>query len=409
VDAKEKGSFTLATGVHFGDKEINQGLKTSQDAKFYAISAPLDEPITEADKDLIFQFSVKHEQNIDCGGGYLKLTYTDPDFDPLAFGGQTPYAVMFGPDICGSGTRRIHLIFTYKGNNLLWKKDARCETDTLTHVYTLIVHGKENAYEVLVDLKKVESGSLYDDWEFLPPKEIPDPAASKPGDWVDEETIPDPDDKKPEGWDDIPASIVDPEATMPEEWDEGEDGRWEAPHIPNPEFKGNWKPKMIPNPDFKGPWSAPLIANADYVYDDNLFKTILGDGVDRVGIEIWQVKSGTIFDSVMVTDDWEEAQAYAKESFEATIEAEKKMKEAEEEEERKRREEERVRREEEEKKRREEENDEDEEQEDEEEEEEEEEDRLKKMKVDSKRKARLEELRRKAQEKPAGEDEYDEL
>ncbi len=61
---------------------------------------------------------------------------------------------------------------------------------------------------------------------------------------------------QPEGHDDIPATIADPEATQPEEWDEEEDGAWEAPQLPNPEFKGPWAPKHIPNPAYKGLWEA---------------------------------------------------------------------------------------------------------------------------------------------------------
>merc|ERR1712118_499790 len=60
---------------------------------------------------------------------------------------------------------------------------------------------------------------IADDWKMLPPKTIPDPDASKPEDWVDEEMIPDPDDVKPEGYDDIPEKIADPTATKPEDWD----------------------------------------------------------------------------------------------------------------------------------------------------------------------------------------------
>merc|ERR1712096_112201 len=50
-----------------------------------------------------------------------------------------PYNIMFGPDICGPGTKKVHVIFNYKGKNLLIKKDIRCKDDELTHVYTLIV------------------------------------------------------------------------------------------------------------------------------------------------------------------------------------------------------------------------------------------------------------------------------
>lgn len=49
-----------------------------------------------------------------------------------------------------------------------------------------------------IDNEKVESGSLEDDWDFLPPKKIKDPEAKKPEDWDDRAKIDDADDTKPE-------------------------------------------------------------------------------------------------------------------------------------------------------------------------------------------------------------------
>lgn len=49
-----------------------------------------------------------------------------------------------------------------------------------------------------IDNEKVESGSLEEDWDFLPPKKIKDPEAKKPEDWDDRPKIDDVDDKKPE-------------------------------------------------------------------------------------------------------------------------------------------------------------------------------------------------------------------
>ncbi len=91
------------------------------------------------------------------------------------------------------------------------KKEIRCKDDVFTHLYTLIVN-PDGTYEVLIDNEKVESGTLTDDWDFLPPKEIKDPEAKKPEDWDDREKIDDPEDSKPEDWD-KPEHIADPDAT----------------------------------------------------------------------------------------------------------------------------------------------------------------------------------------------------
>lgn len=237
-----------------------------------------------------------------------------------AFGGDTPYSIMFGPDLCGS-TKRVHVIFNYKGNNLLTKKSITPKDDKLTHVYTLVVK-PSNEYQVLIDNEVVEEGSLYDDWDFLPPKMIDDPEASKPEDWDERPTIPDPEDKKPEGWDDIPEFISDPDATKPEEWDDEEDGQWEPPKRKNPEYKGEWVQKTIDNPDYKGIWKAPQIPNPEYEHDDMLYHY---PDTKFVGFELWQVEAGSIFDNILITDDAGYAKTFAKQTWEDLKEAEEAM------------------------------------------------------------------------------------
>jgi calreticulin len=299
-----QGKWAVSAGKFYNDAKEDQGLQTTQDARFYQISAEFPK-FSNKDKDLILQYSVKHEQKIDCGGGYVKIL--PGPVDQAAFNGDTPYNIMFGPDICGYSTKKVHVIFNYKGQNYLIKKDIPCETDEFTHLYTLVV-SPDNTYRVLIDEKEVAKGNLAEDWDFLPPKEIKDPAQSKPADWVDEKTIADPEDKKPEGWDDIPKEIADPDATKPEDWDDELDGEWEAPSIDNPDYKGEWKARQIPNPDYKGEWVHPVIPNPAYAEDSNLY---LYENNQFVGFELWQVKAGTIFDNILITDNWTEAEAFA--------------------------------------------------------------------------------------------------
>ena len=338
---KDEGTWDLSAGKFFGDAE-DKGLHTTQDYRWYDISAKMDSAVDNTDKDFVLQFTVKHEQNLDCGGGYIKLmpakSSKGEDFDAKKFGGDTEYSVMFGPDVCGSATRRVHVIFNYKGENYLIKKEIRPETDTLTHLYTLIVR-PDNTYEVRIDNKKVQSGTLYEDWDMLPARRIKDPEAKKPEDWDEREKIPDPTDIKPENWDDVPKQIADPDAKKPDDWDDESDGEWEAPMIDNPEFKGEWKPKMITNPDYKGKWEAPEIDNPDFKDDKELYTVVKGS--EYVGFELWQVKAGSIFDHILVTDSVSDAEKEATDVVMPLISTEKKAKEAADEEERKKREEER--------------------------------------------------------------------
>lgn len=328
----EQGKFVWSAGKFYGDEDKDKGIQTSQDARFYGISAKFDKFSNEG-KTLVIQFTVKHEQNIDCGGGYAKLFSSDLDQDDMH--GDTPYLIMFGPDICGPGTKKVHVIFNYKGKNLLTKKDIRCKDDVYTHLYTLIVR-PDNTYEVKIDNEKVESGELEADWDFLPSKKIKDPAAKKPDDWDEREKIDDPDDTKPADWD-KPEHIPDPDAKKPDDWDDEMDGEWEPPQIDNPEYKGEWKPKQIDNPNYKGKWVHPEIDNPEYVPDDKLYSY---KDIGAIGFDLWQVKSGTIFDNVLITDDVDFAKEFGDSTWGKTKDAEKSMKEKQDEEDRKKREEE---------------------------------------------------------------------
>jgi len=333
----DAGEFDASAGKYYADPS-DKGLHTKQDARFYQISAKIPKSFSNKGKTLVFQFSVKHEQNIDCGGGYLKLLP-----GPVAqesFNGDSTYNIMFGPDICGSATKKTHVILNYKGENKLIKKEVKAENDQYSHLYTLILN-PDNTYEVKLDGAEVQKGSLKEDWDFLPSKEIPDPAAKKPSDWVDEKTIADPTDVKPEGWDDIPKEIADPDATKPEDWDDELDGTWEPPTINNPDFKGEWKAKQIENPLYKGEWVHPKVPNPDYFDDDNIYAF---DDNSYVGLEVWQVKAGTIFDHIIVTDDVAEAEKLgsvtekAREAEKKSFEKDEAEKRAKEEEERKKKE-----------------------------------------------------------------------
>lgn len=215
---------------------------------------------------------------------------------------------MFGPDICGPKAM-VHAIFNYNGTNYDLKKSVIAPKDTLTHTYTLTVK-PDQTYEILVDGKSQASGSLIEDWDFLPPKTIKDPEAKKPEDWVEEAMIVDETDVKPAGYDDIPEFIPDPAAKKPEDWDDDMDGEWESPLIANPEYLGPWTPKKIPNPLYKGEWEHPEIDNPEYKVDNEIYAYDFGN----VGIDVWQVKSGTIFDNILITDDIKEAEKIREES-----------------------------------------------------------------------------------------------
>merc|ERR1711879_485367 len=228
--------------------------------------------------------------------------------NPKAFADPTLYNIMFGPDKCGY-SKRTHLIFNYEGKNVLKKSDLayKQEVEGTSHLYRLIVK-PDNTVRVEIDEEKIYEGSLKEDWEMLKPKEISDPDDQKPDDWVDDSMMDDPEDKKPDDWVEE-KRMVDSEAKKPDDWDDEEDGEWEAPMKDNPAYKGEWYVKRISNPAYKGFWEAKKIANPEYEDDDMLYKY---DDFGFLGFDLWQVKGGTIFDNIIITDDKSEADAFAK-------------------------------------------------------------------------------------------------
>merc|ERR1711904_627163 len=71
-----------------------------------------------------------------------------------------------------------------------------------------------------------------------------------------------------------------------------------------------------------GVWEAKKIANPDYEDDDNLYAF---EDFGFIGFDLWQVKGGTIFDNIIITDAKSEADDFAK-KWKALSEVEKEKK-----------------------------------------------------------------------------------
>ncbi|EFO21160.2 calreticulin family protein [Loa loa] len=317
---KDYGKFNLSYGQFYNDPEEDLGLTTTEDVKNYAISAKFPK-FSNRDRLLIIQYAIKRFTlpYDDCGGLYVKLMKSD--LDQKRFSGETPYEIMFGPDICGIYLKKIHAIFRYKDSYYHCNSFLPITSDELSHVYTMILY-PNNSIKILADYEEKITGDLEDHYDFLKPRRIMDPSVNKPADWVDEEFIPDPDDKKPDDWDQ-PEFILNLEVKKPDDWDDEWDGEWEPPGMINPDYKGKWVPKEIANPAYKGEWIHPEIDNPNYIPDPNLY---LYDDIGAIGIEIWQVNSSTVYDNIIITDSIEEAKKFAALTLNGTRKGEEKMK-----------------------------------------------------------------------------------
>lgn len=351
-DSKYTGEWKWATAQKLAGIESDKGLLAPLPARHYGIMASISPPIDNTDKDeFVVQYEVKLQDKLECGGAYIKLLLADPNNPTAPVRDDSPYAIMFGPDKCGSNNK-VHFIFRHQNPKTgEWQEKHMTGAPTIrndqkTHLYTLVVR-KDNSFEVFIDGKSARKGSLLEDFApaVNPPKEIDDPSDVKPEDWVDEAKIPDPTATKPEDWneaepleiddpndvkpdswlDDEPENIPDPEAKKPDTWDDDEDGEWEGPLIPNPKCEesgcGVWSPRKIRNPRHKGKWVAPLIDNPAYkgpwkarqIPNPDYFEDLHPHNFPKIGavaIEIWTMQGNILFDNFIITHDYDVAKQY---------------------------------------------------------------------------------------------------
>ena len=96
-------------------------------------------------------------------------------------------------------------------------------------------------------------------------------------------------------------------------------------------LQGEWKPRQIDNPEYKGIWIHPEIDNPEYSPDSNIYAY---ENFAVLGLDLWQVKSGTIFDNFLITNDEAYAEEFGNETWGVTKAAEKQMKDKQDEEQR---------------------------------------------------------------------------
>jgi len=313
-----------SVGKYIGaSEEEDAGLYSEDDSKFLGASASFPSFSNEDLDALHIMYTAKYEKDLECGGGYVKV---GPKMDDATqFGDPTKYNIMFGPDKCGYNSR-THLIFTNKsGKNVLKKEDLSYFQDTIgvTTLYHLALL-KNNTAIVKVNGEMVgQPMELEKDWELTEPKEIADEDDKKPEDWVEEEMMNDPEDKKPEDWVEV-KEIPDPDAKQPDDWDVEEDGEWEAPLKANPDYKGDWEAKKVKNPDFKGEWVQKMKPNPEY-NEEGAKSLYAFKDFGFIGFDLWQVKAGSIFDNIMITDD-EKVVKEQEDKFKARKEKEEEQK-----------------------------------------------------------------------------------
>jgi len=379
----EESGWVLSTKSNYKDQPVTISeyggsgifkddltLTLNEEFKFYGLSKPFPHPISN-DGEFVFQYEVKLDEGLTCGGAYVKLLRAEDNSDLTQLDSNSPYTIMFGPDKCG-GSSKVHFILQHQNPiSKKWEEKHFTsppvpKTDKSTHLYTLVIR-KDNSFEIFIDQKSERKGNLLEDMDppVNPPKYIDDPDDKKPADWVDESTIVDvnakkPDDwdetapefivdldaVKPEGWlDDEPEMIHDPKAIKPDDWDDEEDGEFEAPLIPNPkceeapgcgvwsppvkknpEYKGKWKAPLIENPAYKGEWKPKKIENSAYFEVQDPFNFA---PMKAVAIEVWTTVGGIRMDNFLIAKSLADAQKFASQTWKLKAEEEEVMKKVE--------------------------------------------------------------------------------
>ncbi|CAK9186871.1 unnamed protein product [Ilex paraguariensis] len=362
----EKEEYTGVWKHAKSEGHDDYGLLVTEKARKHAIVKELDELADPKDGTVVLQYETRLQNGLECGGAYLKyLRPQEAGWIAKAFDNESPYTIMFGPDKCGA-TNKVHFILKHKNpksgeyieHHL--KYPPSVPSDKLTHVYTAILK-PDNELRILIDGEEKKKGNFLSAEDFEPPlvpaKTIPDPDDKKPEDWDERAKIPDPDAKKPDDWDeddavkpegwldDEPEEVDDPEAAKPEDWDDEEDGEWEAPKIDNPKCEsapgcGEWKRPTKRNPAYKGKWHAPLIDNPSYkgiwkpqeIPNPDYFELEKPDyePIAAIGIEIWTMQDGILFDNILIASDEKVAESYRETKWKPKFEVEKEKQKAEE-------------------------------------------------------------------------------
>lgn len=343
------GTWSLEQATKYPGFAGDHGLVMKSEAALYAISKKLPTVFTNEDKPLVLQFEVKYQDQITCAGSYIKLLAAPSG--PNQFSDVSPFEIMFGPDICGSDNKVAFVVKKHVVNSTVestLRTPPMARANFITNLYTLVVY-PNNDMEIRINGEVAKAGNMINTPHFMVPplsipEYIPDPDASRPDDWDDRryifdrnvekpadwdakhglKWIPNPEVPKPSGWNDDETQqefIRDPQAQKPAEWDDEEDGawnaplirnpqclygcgRWEAPKIVNADYKGEWVPPAIENPAYQGEWKPPMKKNPNY--SSKVQAHILP--VDAIGIEVWSMQSGIMFNNVYLGNSVSEAE-----------------------------------------------------------------------------------------------------
>ncbi|KAF5913742.1 hypothetical protein HPG69_017518 [Diceros bicornis minor] len=206
------------------------------------------------------------------------------------------------------------------------------QVDGFTHLYTLILR-PDLTYEVKIDSQSIEAGSIEYDWNLTSLKKM-EKSSAESKDWAQAK------DDTSQDWE---KHFLDASASKPSDWNSELDGDWQAPMLqkhpyqvrvssswdalglpppppwrPGPPYADGLKPEGID----KDVWLHQKMKNTNYLTEYDLSEF---ENIGAIGLELWQVRSGTIFDNFLITDDEEYAENFGKATWGETKGPEREM------------------------------------------------------------------------------------
>lgn len=206
-----------------------------------------------------------------------------------------------GPDICGFDIKKVHVILQFKNQYHENKKLIRCKVDAFTHLYTLVLR-PDLTYEVKIDGQSIESGSVEYDWNLA---SLRTAEKAQPQPWEQKEGGTTKDWEK---------HFLDAGASKPSDWNAELDGDW----LQKPPYQDGLRAEGME----QDVWLHQKMGHSSCLtqYDLTEFENI-----GAIGLDLWQVRSGTIFDNFLITDDEEYADRFGKATWGETKGPEREM------------------------------------------------------------------------------------
>lgn len=173
------------------------------------------------------------------------------------------------------------------------------QVDAFTHLYTLVLR-PDLTYEVRVDGQAVESGSVEYDWQLASLRSVRRAAAAR----EQQEGA-----RQAQDWD---QQFLD--ASTASKGAQGLDGAL----LQKPPYQDGLKAEGIA-PDV---WLHQSPGQHGYWAQDDLTEF---ENIGAIGLDLWQVRSGSIFDNFLITDDEDYAQRFGQATWGETKDPEREM------------------------------------------------------------------------------------